>query len=140
MGKITVSRAGGMAIGQLSRLTGVNIETIRYYERIGLLDAPPRTAAGRRTYDNGHRRALAFIRRGRELGFGIADIRALLALASPVGSSCAQVERIAQAHLDAVRAKLTDLARLEHILSETVGRCTRQDPVACPVLDMLDGG
>lgn len=129
-----------MAIGRLSRRTGVNIETIRYYERIGLLDAPPRTAAGRRVYDDSHRRTLAFIRRGRELGFGIADIRAMLALASPDEASCAEVERIAQAHLDEVRAKLADLLRLEHILADTVSRCASEESAACPVLDMLEAG
>ncbi|MVA97780.1 MerR family transcriptional regulator [Nitratireductor sp. CAU 1489] len=129
-----------MPIGMLSRKTGVNIETIRYYERIGLLPAPPRTAGGRRIYDDGHRRALAFIRRARELGFGLADIRALLALARPHGESCAQVERIASAHLDDVRNKLADLARLEHILAETVGKCARETAPTCPVLNMLDPG
>ena len=69
-----------LSIGELSRRTRVNIETIRYYERIKMLPAPPRTANGRRVYGPGDRRTLAFIRRARELGFTLGEIRALLAL------------------------------------------------------------
>jgi MerR family transcriptional regulator, mercuric resistance operon regulatory protein len=73
----------GMPIGELSRLCGVHIETIRYYEKIGMLPAPPRSESGRRIYGPGQMRTLVFLRRARELGFGIDDIRALLALAEP---------------------------------------------------------
>ena len=84
MPPITASRADrldGIPIGELSRLTGVNIETIRYYEKIKMLRAPPRTEGGRRVYGPAETRLLAFIRRGRELGVGLEDIRTLLALA-----------------------------------------------------------
>src|SRR5262245_30040842 len=133
----TDSRAPTMAIGELARKTGVNIETIRYYERSALLAAPPRTAGGRRVYGTGHLRALAFIRRARELGFAIEDIRALLALAEPGRASCAEVERIATTHLAGVRAKLEDLSRLERTLADTVSRCSREANPVCPVLDAL---
>lgn len=126
-----------MLIGELASRTGVNIETIRYYERIALLPAPPRTRNGRRSYDPGHQLVLAFIRRARELGFGIDDIRALLALSESGRMACAEVERIASAHLADVRAKLADLARLEHILADTVGRCAHEENPVCPVLDVL---
>jgi len=80
---ITASRAEYIPIGELSRLSGVNIETIRYYERIKMLPAPQRTASGRRIYDVTELRILAFVRRSRELGFSLNEIRALLRLGAP---------------------------------------------------------
>ena len=84
---ITASRAKKMPIGELSRVTGVNIETIRYYERVKMLPAPPRTASGRRVYGSNEARLLAFIRRSRELGFSLDEIRALLRLGGPEKAS-----------------------------------------------------
>src|SRR6516164_777444 len=83
MRSITNARAERLAIGELSGLTDVNIETIRYYERIKILPAPPRTTGGRRSYDHTHARILAFIRRSRELGFSLDQVRALLRLGGP---------------------------------------------------------
>jgi MerR family mercuric resistance operon transcriptional regulator len=80
---ITPSRAGDLSIGKLSRLSGVTIETIRYYERVKMLPEPPRTVSGRRSYDTTHLRILSFIRRSRELGFTIAEIRTLIRLGGP---------------------------------------------------------
>src|SRR4051794_1328669 len=88
---ITSARAGVLLIGELSRLTGVHTETIRYYERIGMLAVPPRTAGGRRLYENKHVRTLAFIRRARELGFTLDEIRTLLELSGSELPSCAEV-------------------------------------------------
>ena len=138
MTAITKAQASTLAIGALSRRTGVNIETIRYYERIGILPAPPRTEGGRRAYGLEEVRQLAFVRRARQLGFSIDDIRALLALAGPGDVSCAEVRRIAMAHLEDVRAKLADLAKLEHILAGTVALCSGEKAPACPVLDVLN--
>ena len=129
--------ARGVTIGQLAKAAGVNLETVRYYERIGLMPAPARTGSGHRAYDDKHIRKLAFIRRARELGFSIDDIRTLLALAEPERASCAEVNEIASAHLAEVRAKLNDLARLEQILATTVARCSGDHAPSCPVLDML---
>ncbi len=126
-----------LTIGRLAAATGVNLETIRYYERIDLMPKPDRTAGGRRAYEEAHIRRLAFIRRARELGFGIEDIRALQALHEPAAGSCKQVRDIAQAHLDDVRAKLDDLAKLERILARTVAKCSSETAPPCPVLDML---
>jgi MerR family mercuric resistance operon transcriptional regulator len=129
----------GLTIGKLAVLSGVNLETIRYYERIGLMPAPDRTEGGHRVYVEAHRRRLTFIRRGRDLGFGIEAIRGLLDLAEPGHRSCDDVQTIAAAHLADVRAKLADLVRLEGILAQTVSRCA--DPAsapACPVLEMLE--
>ncbi len=129
----------GMTIGHLAKEAGVNLETVRYYERIGLMPEPDRTAGGHRSYTNAHARKLAFIRRARELGFGLEEIRALLALAEPGHTSCAEVQTIAGAHLESVRAKLRDLARLEQILADTVSQCSGEPSPMCPVLDMLKG-
>ena len=130
--------AGGMPIGELSRLTGVNIETIRYYEKIEMLPAPPRTESGRRVYGAKETRVLAFIRRGRELGFTLDQIRALLRLGEPGKASCAEIRDIAKHHLDDIRAKIKDLVKLERLLRKTVAQCSGEKVPDCPVLDVLD--
>lgn len=126
-----------LTIGRLAATTGVNLETVRYYERIKLMPPPARTPSGHRAYEQAHVRRLAFIRRARELGFSIEQIRALLALSAPSRASCAEVREIARAHLDEVRAKRGDLAKLEHILAETVAGCSGDAAPSCPVLDIL---
>ena len=138
MRPITYSRTDALPIGELSRRTGVNIETIRYYERIKMLPAPPRTANGRRVYGLPDFRILAFIRRSRELGFSLEEIRTLLRLAAPGKASCGQVKEIAASHLKDIRAKIADLVKLERLLARTVARCSRNRATDCPVLDMLD--
>jgi len=135
---ITNARPAALSIGELSRLTGVNIVTIRYYERVKMLPPPPRTEAGRRIYGQHDKRVLAFIRRSRELGFTLGEIRDLLDLGAPGDASCAEVKEIAGAHLASVRAKLADLARLEAVLADAVSRCTSDTAPVCPVLDILD--
>src|SRR5260370_5759118 len=103
-----------LSIGELSRQTGVNIETIRYYERIKMLPAPPRTASGRRVYGLSETRTLAFIRRSRELGFTLDEIRALLALSAQNGQdTCAEVRELAAGHLGEVRAEIADLRAMQ---------------------------
>jgi MerR family mercuric resistance operon transcriptional regulator len=128
----------GLTSGQLAKAAGVNLETIRYYETIKLMPSPPRTAGGRRAYDDSHVRRLTFIRRSRDLGFSIDEIRALLALSTPHQGSCAEVKDIAARHLAEVQAKMANLSKLEGILAETILRCTGEDVAPCPVLDMLD--
>ena len=123
-------------IGKLSASSGVNIETIRYYERIGLL-APPRTQSGRRLYSHGDVRMLVFIRRSRELGFSLDEIRALLRLAGQ-NASCRQVRDIATPRLADIRTKLRDLKRMERVLAATLSRCSGKDVPECPILDVLD--
>jgi MerR family mercuric resistance operon transcriptional regulator len=140
MDPITKARAEKLTIGELSGLTAVNIETIRYYERIKMLPAPPRTSGGRRIYDANHLRILAFIRRSRELGFSLDEIRALIRLGGPANASCRQVHDIASHHLDDIRAKIADLRKMEHLLSKTVAQCTGTTAPHCPVLEILDIG
>src|SRR6185437_645166 len=138
MPPITDARAEMLTIGEISKLTGVNIETIRYYERIAMLPSPPRTAGGRRVYDPAHLRVLAFIRRSRELGFSLDEIRALIRLGGPEKASCREVRGIAVHHLEDIRAKLSDLKKLERLLAKTVARCSGKTAPDCPVLDILD--
>ena len=134
----SVAAMRSMTIGKLAREVGVNLETIRYYERIGLMSLPPRTSNGHRCYAAEHVRRLTFIRRARELGFGLEDIRDLLALAEPGKPCCGDVRAIAAAHLHNIRSKLADLAKLEAILGKTVARCSGEPKSTCAVLDVLD--
>ena len=140
MRTITASRAEGLTIGKLSHLTGVHIETIRYYEKIRMLPAPPRTASGRRIYGPKETRTLAFIRRARELGFTIDEIRTLLDLGGPGTASCAEVKRVAAYHLADIRAKLADLKKLERLLATTIAKCSGRKVPECPVIDILVSG
>ena len=137
MPQITFSRAGALAIGELSRLTGVNIETIRYYEKVNLLPAPLRTEGGHRLYGPRETRTLAFIRRARELGFTLDEIRALLDLGGPGKASCSEVKQIAAHHLDDIRAKIADLRKLERLLASTIAKCSGRKVPDCPVIDIL---
>lgn len=138
MRAITASRAGNLPIGELSKRSGVHVETIRYYERIRMLAPPPRTASGRRVYDHADLRVLVFIRRARELGFSLEEIRALLRLGGPEKASCREVREIASHHLEDIRAKLDDLKKLERLLARTVAQCSGKTAPDCPVLDILD--
>jgi MerR family mercuric resistance operon transcriptional regulator len=122
-------------IGELSRRTGCNIETIRYYERIGVMPAPPRR--GRyRSYGADDVGRLGFVRRARELGFTLDDVRALLGLAAGGQASCAEVRDLAATHLRDVRARIADLKRMERVLAESVRACDAGDP-GCPLIDTL---
>ena len=99
---------------------------------------PPRTASGRRIYALRDLRTLAFIRRSRELGFSLDEIRALLRLERPEKASCREVREIAAHHLEDIRAKLDDLTKLERLRAYTVARCSGETAPDCPVLDILD--
>lgn len=127
-----------LPIGELSRRSGVNIETIRYYERIKVLPAPPRTAKGRRAYGPAETRTLAFIRRARELGFTLDEIRTLLTLSAENGhGACAEVGQLATGHLAEVRAKIADLKAMERVLADAVRRCNAGEAPGCPLIDAL---
>jgi len=129
-----------LTIGALAARTGVNIETIRYYERIGLLRAPARSRGGHRLYDGDDLKRLNFIRRSRDLGFRLTEVRALLGLADQRSRSCVKVRDLAAGHLEDVRAKLADLKRLERILGEMVARCADGSLPDCPLIDALFRG
>ena len=127
-----------MKIGELAKATDCAVETIRYYEKIELLRTPPRTEGGRRIYGPTETRVLAFIRRGRELGFPLDDIRTLLALGAAGKASCADVREIAAHHLDDIRSKIADLRKLERLLTKTIAQCSGSRVPDCPVVDILD--
>src|SRR3989454_12510198 len=119
--------AARMAIGILSKHTGTNVETIRYYERVKLLPAPARSPGGYRLYGTEHLKRLSFIRRARALGFSLEEVRTLLKLADELKRPCPEVRVIAEAHLDDVRAKIDDLKAMERVLKATVARCAKGD-------------
>jgi MerR family mercuric resistance operon transcriptional regulator len=125
-----------LSIGELSQRTGVNIETVRYYEKIKLLPPPPRTGGGHRAYADAHLRRLIFIRRSRELGFTLDEIRNLLGLVQG-GYTCGEVRDAALAHLTNVRSKIADLRRMERTLAETAARCEGGTAPNCPIVDVL---
>ncbi|MFN3261181.1 MAG: MerR family transcriptional regulator [Pikeienuella sp.] len=132
-------RESGFTRGDLARATGCNIETIRYYEKTGLLPDPPRTDAGYRIYSAAHATRLRFILRARELGFSMEDIRGLMGLEDGAAPTCAEVKERTERHLADVRAKIADLRRIEKVLSVTAARCSGEDVPDCPVLETLEG-
>ncbi len=124
-------------IGALARLTDTVIETIRYYERIGLLPSPPRSSGNRRIYLDVHLQRLTFIRRCRALGFSLAQIRELTALADRRPSACAPVARVLAPHLVAVRTKIADLLALQSELESLYACCERGERPECGAIATL---
>lgn len=126
-----------LTIGRLSRDSGVNLETIRFYERSGLLPQPQRSAAGYRHYQAVDVRRLRFIRRGRELGFSLEEIRSLLDLAAHPESPCDAADRMAREHLDAIEARIRDLQSMQAELNKIAG-CQSGHAEHCRLLEALD--
>ena len=129
-----------MNIGELARATDTKPETIRYYERIGLLPVPPRTGGNYRDYSAAHVSRLAFARRARDLGFSIEQVRALLDLADHKEQSCEAVDAIAREHLVQVKRKLADLAALRRELESLIGQCRHGTIAECRILEALAPG
>jgi len=125
--------------GELARETGINSETILYYEKSGFLPAPPRTAGGHRVYDKTHIQTLGFIRRARGLGFAPKEVQTILGLHGEVDQPCEIVKQIALQHLEQVRSKITDLQQIEELLSKTVDQCAVETDDQCAVLELLEG-
>ena len=123
--------------GDLARATGCNLETIRYYEKIGIMPDPPRSTKGYRSYDDAHVKRLKFVMRSRDLGFSLEEVRGLLGLVDDRSRTCAEVQIIAEDHLTDVQAKIADLQRIERVLSDTVARCTGDAAPECAVIDAL---
>ena len=126
-------------IGEAARRSGINIETIRYYEREGIIPAAPRTPGGRRDYSDGDIALLLFVKRCRDLGFPIADVRALLALRHASNAQCREVQQMSEHHLNGIRAKIAELRRLETSLTELIAECGK-GRVECPALRELFTG
>jgi MerR family mercuric resistance operon transcriptional regulator len=127
-----------LTIGEISARSGVHVETIRYYERIGLVPKAARAANGRRCYDAQAGARLAFIHRARELGFSLADIRALLSF-SDNKAACRDAYVLATRHRDAVRVKIVELQRLERLLSGAAARCEKTPAAVCAIIETLAG-
>jgi len=125
--------------GRLAEETGSNIETIRYYEKIGLMPEPKRSESGYRLYGDAARKRLQFILRARELGFSIEELRGLLGLVDGGNYTCGEVHEMTVAHLDSVRRKIDDLRRLELTLAEMSAQCEGGAVPECPVIDVLFG-
>ena len=121
----------------MARATGCNLETIRYYEKIGIMPDPPRSTKGYRSYDDAHVKRLKFVMRSRDLGFSLEEVRGLLGLVDDRSQTCAEVQIIAEDHLTDVQAKIADLQRIERVLSDTVARCTGDAAPECAVIDAL---
>jgi Cu(I)-responsive transcriptional regulator len=126
-----------MNIGELARATDMKTETIRYYERIGLLPIPPRTKGNYRDYSAAHVSRLSFTRRARALGFSIQQIRELLDLSDQKKQCCEAVDAIAREHLADVKRKLADLSALRRELDALIGQCRHGTIADCRILDAL---
>lgn len=126
-----------MRRGELAKASGCDGETVRFYEKRGLLPAPPRTRGGHRDYGPDHLSRLVFIRRSRELGFTLDQIRGLLALVDGGVWTCAEVRALTLDHLGEIRQKIADLQSLERVLDDVASRCTGKAVPDCPVIDAL---
>lgn len=130
-----------MRIGELAENTGVHIETIRFYERVGIISPPVRAANNYRIYDDAHQRRLRFVRRARDLGFSLDEVRTLLRMIDGGDYSCEQVRELGVDHLEAVRRRIADLRRMEGVLSALIDRCCGGATPDCSMLEALfDGG
>ena len=126
-----------LSIGDLAKATGTKVETIRYYERIGLLPKPPRTAGNYRDYGNGEMTRLSFVRRARSLGFSIDQVRALLGLSDDRSCDCAKVDLIASEHLREVDRKIADLTLLRNELEAVIQSCSGGTVAECRIIEAL---
>jgi Cu(I)-responsive transcriptional regulator len=125
------------SIGALARRADTKIETIRYYERIGLLPSPARTTGNYRAYARHHLERLSFVRRGRNLGFSLDEVRALLRLSDDRDQPCAEVDRIARLHLAEVERKIADLKALHRELRQLIDQCRHGTIAECRILEAL---
>jgi MerR family mercuric resistance operon transcriptional regulator len=128
-----------LTIGQLARRAGVGVETVRFYERQGLLEEPERKQSGYRQYTEDVVARLRFIRRAKELGFSLKEITELIALRRDPDTTCAEVKQRAQAKLADIEAKISDLQRIKRALLLVMASCRGRGPISdCPILDALD--
>ena len=126
-----------MKIGELATATATKVETVRYYEKIGLLPPPGRTSGNYRSFGSEHLARLSFIRRARDLGFSLEAVRDLLALADDTERSCEAVDRVARTHLAEIDRKIADLTALRHELDRMIGSCSHGTVADCKIIDAL---
>jgi MerR family copper efflux transcriptional regulator len=134
----TLSLPETFTISDAAKSAGLGIETVRYYEREGLLREPPRTASGYRQYKEEDVRRLSFIRRAKTLGFSLREIRELLGLTEQRAASAREVKELASAKLEQVREQIRDLQKIERALRGLVEECTGVGPSSrCPILNAM---
>ncbi len=126
-----------MKIGEISKKTGVHIETIRYYERIKIMPNPARSEAGQRFYTKEQEKRLSFIRRARELDFSLGEIRYLLHAAEEESPSCADVEKFSKKHLSLIQGKIKDLRAMEKTMKNLLSECQGNRALGCPLIEVL---
>jgi len=125
-----------LTIGGVAKAAGVNVETIRYYQRLKLLEEPARPPGGVRRYAEAAVARVRFIKRAQELGFSLAEIHRLLRLGDP--QSCGEARALASEKLALVQSRVADLQRLRGVLQELIGRCDRRrGKIACPIIESL---
>ncbi len=126
-----------MKISDAAAASGCHLETIRYYERVGLLPEPERTRNRYRQYTDADVERLRFITRGRDLGFSLEEIRSLFRLAQDPELSCGEVDQLARQHLCDIQARITDLQRMAIELERTIGACHGGERGTCTILETL---
>lgn len=128
----------GLTIGAVAKAAEVNVETIRYYQRLGLIEKPARPLGGVRRYARDALDRVRFIKRAQQLGFSLAEIRRLLALEE--AQSCGSARSLAEEKLGLVKTRITDLERMRAVLEELIARCElRRGKIACPIIATLSG-
>ena len=133
------TRVAGLTIGRVARGAGLAVDTVRYYEREGLLNKPARTASGYRHYTPDAVARLRFIRQAKELGFSLNEIRELLSLRVAPGKSCADVKARAEAKISDVDRRIASLKRVRGALLKLASACSGKGPVSqCPILEALE--
>ncbi len=137
MSSKATTRGQFLTRGGLAMRTGCNIETIRYYEQIGLLPPPRRSEGGHRLYGEDLRKRLSFVRRSRDLGFTLEEIRELLRLVDGGKYTCAQVEALALEHVREIQRKISDLRKIKTVLQTMASQCSGGKVPKCPVIDAL---
>jgi len=128
-----------LKVGEVAKRAAVNLQTIHFYEREGLLPKPPRTASNYRMYSEDAVRRVRFIKRAQELGFALKDIKELLSLRATPGTRCADVRQRAMAKLRDINEKIGTLQRMQKALTKLTAECAGRRPItACPILEALD--
>ncbi len=136
---MNISEKTSFSMGDLAAACGCKAETVRYYEKTGLMPNPPRTGGGHRVYSLDHLKRLVYIRRSRELGFTIEQVSELLRFVDEPGHSCGEVKAMAMLHAHAVQEKIDDLKRLQKALNDMAARCKGRNYKVedCPIIDAL---
>lgn len=131
----------GLTIGEAAKQANVHIETLRYYERQGLVPQPRRSASNYRLFAEDTVRRVRFIKAAQELGFSLAEIRELLSLRATPRTRCTEIRQRAEAKVKAIEAKIASLQAMKRALAKLAGECSGDGPVtACPILESFDAG